>query len=336
VPDEFQQKKFQDNPGYGLRPKTEVEVKNLPSVVNKTTNIINTDIVVCPKDVKEVLKEPVKHVQEINFKKSTKEESISTAHKDERRDEEKKSCITSKEKTIASTTIIKKSDMEKLLEIIKDLPEGRFTYEAIKRIGAELDICHKKPILLHKEILTRFMHDGKKPIEGKGILMRREKTEEEKRIEKDAQEHAKLLAEKAKTQDVEGEIKLALNKLTPENYEVMFDRIWNLKSKSSKASEVLLNRIFKKAWSEPTYIELYGRLCKELICREVNIPYSKLSKSKIKESKFRDKIITECQITFNNRNKLKTDLKNTSKEDVNDEEIDFTHRKLLFGSIILL
>lgn len=308
---------------YPLQPKP------ILPVIKKSENIINADIVVHTNTTtKEATKEqaPV-----IDSRKPTK-----AIYKDKRTEEVKKPHIIPKEKPIAPTTKIRpKSDMEELLKIMKDLPKGEFTYEVIKRIGAELTVCHMKPTLLNKDVLTRAMRNGKRVIEGKSILMRREKTEEEKKIEKDAREHVKLLVEKAKVQDVEGDIKLALNKLTPENYEVMFDKILNLKNKSSKVSEVLVNKIFKKAWSEPTYIELYGHLCKELICKEVKVPYSKLSKNKMKDSKFRDKIITKCQITFNNRNKLKDNLKKTLKEDTTDDELNIAHRKLLLGSITL-
>jgi hypothetical protein len=95
------------------------------------------------------------------------------------------------------------------------------------RIGAELSVTRKEPVLLTTDVLTRRreLREVSLPSSGKkrsDYVARRPETEEEKKMKTDAKEQLKLLEERSKKPNDAGDIKLALNKLTPENYSKVF------------------------------------------------------------------------------------------------------------------
>lgn len=289
-----------------------------------------------PKLTEQKVKEPETKKIKVEPKVEEKKEDVKEAKIKIIPQEETK--VISKEEKAPSLVSIpqKKSDLQIFREITKNSQKNDFTYEIIVKIGSELAVCHMKPKLLVEDLLNRPMLNGRKELVTREALTRRVKTEEEKTIERDAKAREKLLAESAKVQDDKGDLKLALNKLTPENYTTMAEKIWKLKGKSAEVSEILVDLIFKKAWSEQKYIGLYGKLCKGIICRELKVPESKLSKNEMKKSKFRDSIITKCQKTFDNRSTLKEDLKTSSKTELSEDEIELIHRKMIFGSTLYL
>ena len=205
-------------------------------------------------------------------------------------------------------------------------------------------ICKRKPKLLIKGLLDRkvelrdsYSHGqgdkrpynktnrgpppAAKPEETK--FERKEKSELEKQMEVQATEYLK----KEKTDTVRGDIKLALNKLTPDNYTIVFDDIAKLRAKTEDAPKILVEIIFRKAWKEQKYIRVYARLCNDLVNREWEAS-GKAGPRKLTHSQFRTSIIHCCEDTFRNRNVI-------TKAQGSPEEIELAaaeRRQKLFGS----
>jgi len=347
-------------------PRPRPEVSKPPPV--KTEGIIDVNMVVpamvAQKVVKEVAKsnqkvelkrpEPlkeqkkeVKKVADTTKQKSAPQKPIDTPQKTkeaspkakETKEEKKAEKNQVKEKMMEDIAPIKEkvqSDLMKFEEIIKDLKGGAFTYEVIVRIGTELKICHAKPTPALEQIINR-QSEFRDPITGErkeNKMQRRQKTEIEIQIDNEAKAQKKKLDESASKVDKEGELKLALNKLTPDNYSVMFKTIWEL---TEKLPDTAVDVIFKKAWNEQNYISLYGTLCKNIIYKQLGKGLNdKIDKKLLKSSDIRKKILYTCHLTFTKRREIRTELKDSSKKELTEEELDYLHNKKFFGSIPLL
>eukprot|EP00826_Nyctotherus_ovalis_P004316 TRINITY_DN10925_c0_g3_i1.p1 TRINITY_DN10925_c0_g3~~TRINITY_DN10925_c0_g3_i1.p1 ORF type:complete len:454 (-),score=134.59 TRINITY_DN10925_c0_g3_i1:1697-3058(-) len=330
------------------------------SVPSKSEEIINVNVVVAPPPAqkgKEVAKgapktelkrpEPVKE-QKKEIKKGVKEAAALTKPKEakgaaqkpkeikkeikkEVKKETKKAAKQKEEKPEVKKEI---TDMIRFTDITKNTKNNVLTYEVILRIGKELLICQKKPSFLLDDVLTREVESrdlstGRKT---EIKLQRRAKTEIEILIDNEAKAQKKKLEESASKDDKEGELIFALNRLTPDNYSVLFKSIWEL---TSGLQETAVDAIFKKAWRETDYIPLYGTLCKEIICTELKRPLdSKLEKEVIVKSSIRSKILNKCHETFRERAELKKRIIKNSKKELTPEEIDYFHRKMFFGSTL--
>lgn len=307
------------------------------------------------KEDKKAKEEP-KHKEE----KKMKEEKKTKDDKMVKEEIKKEPKLKEMKENIAFNNLTKpktgKSDLEVFGEIMNNVNDSVLTYDAILRIGTELKLCQMEPSLLVNDVLEREteLHNPSTGEKKVIKLKRREKTEQEKKIEEDAKRQKEHIDKMKNVEDMEGDIKLALNKLTPDNYDIMFKNIWELKSnlekrmkqakgegKSEKTENVLVEQIFKKAWSEPKYIALYGTLCKEIIYKEVSNQSdsagsdSKQSRDIMKGSQFRIEIIRKCQHTFEHRQNIREDLKKNSKKDLTDDELDYLHNQILFGSIFV-
>eukprot|EP00826_Nyctotherus_ovalis_P047504 TRINITY_DN5469_c0_g4_i2.p1 TRINITY_DN5469_c0_g4~~TRINITY_DN5469_c0_g4_i2.p1 ORF type:complete len:535 (-),score=190.38 TRINITY_DN5469_c0_g4_i2:706-2265(-) len=231
------------------------------------------------------------------------------------------------------------SDLSKLKEILnkKKTTKRAFTYEVIMEIGRELKICRRRPVLLAKDLLGRTteLYDisgspvGKKPQN----IERRAEPEEVTKLKMDAKNQLERITEEAKVENDEKEIKFALNKLTPDNYGKQLTLIYALKSKSDELQKMLINMLFKKAWSEQKYIELYGNLCKDFVCKELGLdPKKNVSPLATAKSSFGAAIVARLTDAFEKRNEFKEEIK-ALRQDYTDEEVYFNHRNMLFGSI---
>lgn len=229
-----------------------------------------------------------------------------------------------------------------------------FSYDLIMEIK-DFKVCSKPPSLLIVDVLTRKKEMREVAIAKRGQkssyttqrehvvptispVNRRAETAEEKDMKSKAKETLDMISTREKNSTDANEIKLLLNKLTPDNYDKIIESIAKMPAKSEETSKLLVEVIFKKAWSEQKYISLYGKLCKEMIYRELRVPLDKKMTSKqLKDSKFRTSIIAMCELTFHTRKALKESIqqpadpaKKLSPEDI--EEIKFWQRKKLFGS----
>lgn len=166
------------------------------------------------------------------------------------------------------------ADIKKLTEILKDVKGKRLPYKTILRIGHELEVCQVPPTLIFSNVLTRPMRGGnRQPSPYQPSITRREKTEEEKRIDEDAKMRREFLNEAARLSSDKEEFMDALNKLTPNNFVPIAEKIWTRKEKSKESSDTLVDCLFKKTWKESTYIGIYAKLCKEIISRESQVPF---------------------------------------------------------------
>jgi len=295
-----------------------------------------------PKKKKNV---EVKHVKDIETVKDTPK--IETASKEDTIRKVKDDVVKEKaiQKSEAAGIVESKqedSDLSKLKNILSKVgstTKRAFTYELIIQIGREIKICKQKPILLAKDIFSRRTELNEvqvgSPINkrSKGFE-RKAETEEVKKLKIDAKNQLERVTEEAKIEDIEGDIKLALNKLTPDNYQKIFKIIYELKSKSEKTQEAFVDLVYKRAKSEQKYIEIYGNLCKDIVCKELNIdPKKTLSESTTLKSSSGAAIILKVKSAFAKRNEFKEEIK-ASKQDLTQEEVDNYNRDAIFGSTV--
>lgn len=286
------------------------------------------------KVVKETTKETVPAKSKVPQATQQKPKEIAKAKEDKMKEDIKVREVIKQKEDIPSIVAVK-TDLMRFEEITKNLKGGAFSYEIILRIGSELKICHTKPTLLLEGVTNRAL-EFRDPITGEkkeSKMQRRQKTEIEIQIDNEAKAQKKKLEESASKVDTEADLKFALNKLTPDNYSVTYKTIWDL---TIKFPDIAVDAIFKKAWSEQNYIPLYGTLCKEIIYNELKKPKdTKLEKGLIKNSKIRGKILEKCHDTFKGRKKLREELKASSKKELTDDELDYFHHRMFFGSTFL-
>lgn len=229
-------------------------------------------------------------------------------------------------------------DLLKLKEILskRKTTKRAFAYELIMEIGRELKICRRRPVLLAKDLLGRatelYEVSGSPTSRKSQNIERKAEPEEVKKLKMDAKTQLERITEEAKTENDEKEIKFALNKLTPDNYGKQFAAMHVLKSKSDELQKMLVDMLFKKAWREQKYIELYGRLCKDFVCKELGLdPKKKVSPQATLKSCFGAAIVAKLTSAFQKRNEFKEEVK-ALKQDYTDEEVYYDHRNMLFGS----
>ncbi|GMH44131.1 hypothetical protein BSKO_12065 [Bryopsis sp. KO-2023] len=88
--------------------------------------------------------------------------------------------------------------------------------------------------------------------------------------------------------------KAVLNKLTPENFDRMFEQIIDVKVEEHKTLEGLIDQIFDKALTETTFCPLYANLCKKLMS---TMPEFEIEGDKRKVT-FRRLLLNKCQNEF--------------------------------------
>jgi len=153
-------------------------------------------------------------------------------------------------------------------------------------------------------------------------IERQQIPEEIKVLEEKAKKNLEMIKDTSKTK----EIKFEMNKLSVDNYEKVKGNIINLVA-SDEDYEILSNIMFKKAWKEKIFANLYAKLCSEI----VNSSKGGDKKEHAKDHKLRKLIVDECQRTFENRKTLYKEEPNV-KPDVAEENIS-RKRKQIFGTI---
>lgn len=61
-----------------------------------------------------------------------------------------------------------------------------------------------------------------------------------------------------------------LNKLTPQKFETLLDKVKNLEINTQKRLEGVIDLIFEKAIDEPNFSEAYAAMCNKLSMLKVN------------------------------------------------------------------
>ena len=73
-----------------------------------------------------------------------------------------------------------------------------------------------------------------------------------------------LKSEDPEEEKKQKEIKAVLNKLTPQNFDKLVLKVTDIKFDQEKSLVGLIDQIFDKSLTEPTFCELYAQLCQSL------------------------------------------------------------------------
>ncbi|CAG9558433.1 unnamed protein product [Danaus chrysippus] len=102
-----------------------------------------------------------------------------------------------------------------------------------------------------------------------------------------------LSEEEAKTQDLYKKFRGILNKLTPQKFDTLLDRVKSLEINTQARLEGVIDLVFEKAIDEPNFSEAYAAMCSKLSMLKVpsnNAPDQCVN--------FRALIVTRCQNQF--------------------------------------
>lgn len=126
-------------------------------------------------------------------------------------------------------------------------------------------------------------------------------------------EHFKKQSETDCEIQFQNEIRNNLNKLTPDNYEILKDIILDKIKNSEKKCNFLAQKIIEKAWNEQKYTKVYAKLCHFLQNAKELDEKNLCSSSKKRKNLFKSAILCKIQSIFeedhteNDNCKLKND-----------------------------
>jgi len=109
--------------------------------------------------------------------------------------------------------------------------------------------------------------------------------------------------EDSKTEELIKRFRSLLNKLTPENFELLVEQVKILHIDSEGRLNGIIILVFEKAVSEPNFAPMYARLCKEVA--NIFVMPDRDGNNDGRESKksiFKIKLITQCQKEFERHN----------------------------------
>ncbi|GAB1610039.1 eukaryotic translation initiation factor 4 gamma 1-like isoform X1 [Argonauta hians] len=108
--------------------------------------------------------------------------------------------------------------------------------------------------------------------------------------------------------DIYKKVRSILNKLTPQNFEVLLSQIRDIDINTENKLKILIGLLFEKAISEPSFSVAYANLCSCLLT--VNVPSSAHSGM----VNFRDTLLNRCQVEFEKHSSEEADLIKKQKE----------------------
>ena len=141
--------------------------------------------------------------------------------------------------------------------------------------------------------------------------------------------HFKGQREGNKEVEFQNEIRNSLNKLTPDNYEIIKQELLQKVTNSQEKCEFLVKKIIEKAWSEPKYTKVYAQLCnflqsaKELELEEESNGRKDSTKPRKKKNMFKSSLLGNIQNCF------ETDQKYAKEEEL----AKIKKKKKLLGGI---
>lgn len=167
--------------------------------------------------------------------------------------------------------------------------------------------------------------------ENKGAFARKELTEEEKKMKEEAGKVKAKMEERNKLANtVELNVKLILNRITPNNYNSCKKSINKLITDNTFENEILAvvgQAIFNKACVEKKYTQLYSQLCTEINKHEAknlrDVELAKGSSQRLEEEKkiFEEKLAkAQKEIEKGNYKELPKDLREFKPKIVKDEK----------------
>lgn len=116
-----------------------------------------------------------------------------------------------------------------------------------------------------------------------------------------------------------------LNKITPQKYEVILDKIRGLNIDTEDRLTKVLDLIFKKAVDEPAFCVQYANLCQHLAT--ISVTKTNERTGELEQVKFQRLLLTKCQNEFEKDVYESIDVPGKQKEI--DECTDDDQRKLL-------
>ncbi|KAL8227944.1 hypothetical protein R6Q57_015528 [Mikania cordata] len=132
------------------------------------------------------------------------------------------------------------------------------------------------------------------------------------------------------------QLKSILNKLTPQNFEKLFDQVKQVNIDNASTLSGVIGQIFDKALMEPTFVEMYANFCS---CLAVELPGFDDGNEKIT---FKRLLLNKCQEEFErgvreeeeaNRTEEEGEIKQTDEE---REEKRLKARRRMLGNIRLI
>lgn len=143
------------------------------------------------------------------------------------------------------------------------------------------------------------------------VVWRKERSAEREQLKESSKKWKENIQKLNKVDPVVNEIKMILNKITPNNIDNLQKKLGEILVKPDENQteeerketpfpqmEKVVNQIFKKAWTEEKYCEIYSRLCQYLSHKELKFHNIDVSKKNYKNSKFRKNILSICQSVF--------------------------------------
>ena len=134
--------------------------------------------------------------------------------------------------------------------------------------------------------------------------------------------------------EFQNEIRNSLNKLTPDNYEIIKQELLVKVANSQEKCEFLVKRIIEKGWSEPKYTKVYAQLCnflqsaKELELEEESNGRKESMKHRKKKNMFKSSLLGNIQNCF------EEDKKGKVLDDEKEKELEKNKKKKkLLGGI---
>lgn len=141
--------------------------------------------------------------------------------------------------------------------------------------------------------------------------------------------HFKGQREGNKEVEFQNEIRNSLNKLTPDNYEIIKQELLQKVTNSQEKCEFLVKKIIEKAWSEPKYTKVYAQLCsflqsaKELELEEESNGRKDSTRPKKKKNMFKSSLLGNIQNCFEQK----------LSEEKEEESAKIKKKKKLLGGI---
>lgn len=132
--------------------------------------------------------------------------------------------------------------------------------------------------------------------------------------------------ESKKTQELFKKFRSVLNKLTPDNFNVLVEQVKLYEIDTEERLDGCIKILFEKAIMEPNFTDTYAQMCKELGT------IIKIETSDNKQPNFKRKLITQCQKEFEkhhtdkeqNASELEESKKKATEETADDiEELQF-------------
>lgn len=216
-----------------------------------------------------------------------------------------------------TSSTLEKSDEEGKVLIEMNLKTKRvYDYEIIKKLKSDflknpkfLFLSNQLTMIKDREVeILKKSKGGKRQEERKGfretigkVTWRKARTAEEQKISEKAKEYQRKFSSTLDEQKlISKQIRITLNKLSPNNLEKLTLSILETCKKSHDCLKLVVSGIFEKAWAEKKYTQMYSDICKNLKIHFEGYRYPDTDEFKLPETKnyFKYELLFMCEQTF--------------------------------------